>query len=115
MGGAIGWCFVPVVVAGAGAFAVVASLPCTDEAVAVVLEVDVPLAALLEPRLDMPVSAGGAACSRSHCLRLAMSVGSCALEEGEEAESEAFLAKPAATSTKAAAASFSFIATSASL
>jgi hypothetical protein len=75
-------------------------------------EVEVSL--LLEVCLDMPVSVGGAACSRSHCLRLAMSVGSSALAEGEEAESEAFLAKLAATSTSAAAAAFSFITTSAS-
>ena len=71
-----------------------------------------------EVLLVIPVSAGGAACSRSqlflsvaaHCFRPSVKSGA----EGEEAESEAFLAKPAATSTRAAAAAFSFMTTSTS-
>lgn len=59
-------------------------------------------------------SAEGAACSRSHCFRLALLVGRSPPDEDAEVESEAFLAKPAATSTKAAAAAFSFMITSAS-
>ena len=56
-----------------------------------------------------PPVAEGAACSWSHCLRLALLVGN----PEATGESEALLAKPAATSTKAAAAAFSFMTTSA--